>query len=49
MLGAMRNWTRWSEIDKVRLPDTILGDAAFKNILSIRVLELLLTLVCWRI
>ena len=45
----MRNWGRWSEIDRVILPDIILGDTAFENILSISVLELLLTVVSWGI
>ena len=45
----MRNWGRWSEIDRVILPDIILGDIAFENILSISVLELLLTVVSWGI
>ena len=45
MLRAMRNWGKQSEIDDVRLPDIILGDIAFENILSIRALELPLTLV----
>ena len=45
MLGAIRNWGRRSEIDDARLPDKILGYIVFKNILSISVLELLLTLV----
>ena len=49
MLGGMRNCGRWSDIGKVILPNTILGNIAFENVLSIRVLELLLTLVRWSI
>ena len=45
MLRAMRSWGKQSEIDDVGLPDIILGDIAFENILSIRALELALTLV----
>ena len=45
MLGDMRNWGGWSEIGKVILPDIILGNISFENILPIRVLELLLS--CW--
>ena len=45
MLGAMRNSGRWSEIDKVILPDIISWDIVSKNILSIRGVKLLLTLV----
>ena len=45
MLGDMRNRGRWSEIGKMTLPDIVLGNITFENILSIRVLELLLTLV----
>ena len=44
MLGAMRNWSMWSEIDEVILPDIIFGDIVFENIMLIRILELLLTL-----
>ena len=44
-LEAMRNCVRLSEIDEVILRDIIFGDIAFENRLSIRVLELLLTLV----
>ena len=44
-LEAMRNCVRLSEIDEVILRDIISGDIAFENRLSIRVLELLLTLV----
>lgn len=32
MLGAMKNWGKWSEIDDVRLPDAILGNAAIENL-----------------
>ena len=32
MLGAMKNWGKWPEIDDVRLPDTILGNAAIENL-----------------
>ena len=45
MLGNMRNWGWWSEKDEVRLLDTILGDDVFENILSVKVLELLYSLV----
>ena len=44
-LEAMRNCVRLSEIDEAILRDIIFGDIAFENRLSIRVLELLLTLV----
>ena len=37
ILEAMRNWGMWSEIDEMIIPDIILGDIAFENILSIRV------------
>ena len=43
MLGNTTNWGWWSEKDEVRLLDTILGDDVFENILSVKVLELLLT------
>ena len=49
MLRAMRSWGKQSEIDDVGLPDIILGDIAFENILSIRALELALTLVGWSV
>lgn len=48
MLGAMNNWDGgWvmSEIVEVILPDIILKIIAFKYMLFIRVLVLLLTLV----
>ena len=45
MLGAMKNCGRWSEIDKVRLPDTIFWDIALSNMMYIRDLKLLLILV----
>lgn len=48
-LDAIRNCIRWSEIDEVMLRDIIFGDIAFENRLSIRVLELVLTLVAWRL
>ena len=32
MLGAMKNWGKRSEIDDVRLPDAILGNAAIENL-----------------
>ena len=31
MLGAMRNWGKWSVKDDVRLPNIILEDIAFEN------------------
>ena len=37
MLGAMKNWGKWSEIDDVRLPDAILGNAAIENLWSTRI------------
>lgn len=44
MPGAMRNWGRCSEIDKVTLSDIMLENISFENILSVRVLELPLAL-----
>lgn len=49
MLGTMRNWGKWSEIDDVRLSVIIVGDIAFEKIFSVRVLELPVTLVGWNI
>ena len=49
MLGAVKNSGKWSEMDELILPDITLGDIAFENILSIGVLDLLLTLVGWSI
>ena len=40
----MINWLKRFEIHGGRLPDIIMGDVAFENILSDRVLELCLTL-----
>ena len=45
MLGAMRNWGRWSETVAVRFPETVDEEIEFENILSIKVLELGLILV----
>ena len=49
MLGALRNWGKWSDVDDVSLSGITLGDIAFENTLSIRVLELPLTFVGWNI
>ena len=40
----MINWLKRFEIHGERLPDILMEDAAFENILSARVLELCLTL-----
>ena len=45
----MINWLKRFEIHGERLPDIIMGDVAFENILSARVLELCLTLAVWSI
>ena len=49
MLRAIRNWSRWSEVDEEILPEKILGNVKFEDILSIIVIELLLTLDGWSI
>ena len=45
MLGAIRNWDRWSEIVAVRLPGNESGKITFVNMLSISVFEWLVILV----
>ena len=49
MLRAIRNWGGWSEVDEEILPEKILGNVKFEDILSIIVIELLLTLDGWSI
>ena len=44
-LGIIENWSRWSEIVAVKLPDIMPGSITFENILSGRVLEWLVILV----
>ena len=44
MLGAIRNWERWSHIVAAWLPDILFGVITFEEILSVRVLELFLFL-----
>ena len=45
----MINWLKRFEIHGERLPDILMEDVAFENILSARVLELCLTLAVWSI
>ena len=45
ILGIIENSGRLSEIAPVKLPDTMSGSITFENILFIRVLEWLVTLV----
>ena len=44
ILGATRNCGRWSDIEAVKLPEIILGTAMLEKILSINVLELVVTM-----
>ena len=48
-LEALRNWDGRSEIADVRLPDVILGNITYENILRIRVLKLSLILIGWNL
>ena len=45
ILGATRNCKRWSDIEAVKLTEIILGRAMLEKILSINVLELVVTLL----
>ena len=45
MFGSIGNWSKWSEMIPVKLPDIMPGSIMFENILSIRVLEWLVILV----
>ena len=42
--GIIANWSRWSEMVAVKLPDIMSGLLTFENILSIRVVEWLVIL-----
>ena len=44
-LGAKRNSGRRSDIEVIKLPNTILGIAMLKETLSINILELVVTLI----
>ena len=44
--GTIRNCARWSDIEKVKLPDVQFSNSGlFENMLSIRVWDLLVILV----
>ena len=45
ILGTIANWGRWSDMVAIKLPDIISGSITFENILSIRVLDWVVTLV----
>ena len=45
MLGTNENWSKWSDIFVVVLPDIISGEIKFENILSMKVFQWLATLV----
>ena len=47
--GATRNCGRWSDSAVVKLPEIILGTAMLEKVLSINVLELVVTLLGCRI
>ena len=44
ILGIIENWCRWSEMVAVKLPDVMSGSRSFENILSLRILEWVVTL-----
>ena len=44
-LGANKSWGRWSDMVAVMLPDIILYESTFEKILSMKVLERLVSLV----
>ena len=48
-LGANKNWGRWSDIVAVMCPDIASNESTLETILSMRVLEWLVTLVGCRI
>ena len=45
MLGATRNWGKWSDIEAVKLPEVIFGTAVLEKILFLNVLELVVALL----
>ena len=49
MLGIIASLGRWSEMVAVKLSDIMSGSITFENILSMKVLEWLLILVCCKI
>ena len=49
IFGAYKNWGRWSDMVAIMFPDIASHESTFEKILSMRVLELLVSLVCSKI